>query len=102
MGIEDFVQQQCGQHQGAAMLPAESGWGSAGDEDGEFVDAETDQSGLLGAWLGGALVGLESRLAGGQRELVEGVSCSLRSWMGAQLAMGSERIGIMMQGIDLD
>ena len=66
MGIEDFVQQQCGQHQGAAMLPAESGWGSTGEEDGGYVDAETDGLGELKGWLGEALVGMEARLTPGR------------------------------------
>ena len=52
MGLEDLVQQWCGLHSGAAVLPAD-GRGSSTGEGGEvYVDAETDAMGLLRAWLG--------------------------------------------------
>ena len=89
MGIEEFVQQRCGLHSGAAVLPAE-GWGEqTGGADGEFRDAETDAMGLLRTWLGEALVGVEVRQLG----VAEGVTCSLRSWLGAQLGALEMRLG---------
>ena len=104
MGIEEFVQQRCGVHLGAAVLPAEV---EDGDEEGQFEDARTDGVGALQAELGAVLVGLEGRLLGelagvesrlqgeirgvqrelqqGQREMGELLLSSLRSWLNARV-----------------
>ena len=76
-------------HLGAAVLPAEGWGGQTGGGDGEYMDAETDALGLLRAWLGEALVGVEAKQLG----VAEGVVSSLRSWLGAQLGALELRLG---------